>query len=208
MHREAVLLVHGLWFGGWSLSVLAGRLRRTGYQPRYFHYRSTVSGLGAHAGELGRQAEQLQASRVDYVGHSLGGLLILRMLASRSDLPPGRVVLLGSPLQGSRVARRAINLPGGKALFGQAADELTRGFPVGATGREIGMIAGRRAIGMGRLLGLPATAGDGTVTLDEANDPGLSDRIVLPVSHTGMLFSRAVADGVDNFLQSGHFSPS
>ena len=38
------------------------------------------------------------------LGHSLGGVVALRMLATYEDAPPGRLVCLGSPLTGSRAA--------------------------------------------------------------------------------------------------------
>jgi hypothetical protein len=93
------------------------------------------------------------------------------------------------------------------AFFGLAGDSLSRGLPGLAEGREIGMIAGTRALGLGRLLGQTAQASDGTVALAEADAPYLTDRIELPVSHTGLLYSVEVAQAVCNFLESGHFQP-
>jgi hypothetical protein len=68
------------------------------------------------------------------------------------------------------------------------------------------MIAGNRSIGLGRLFGQSAMDSDGSVSLSETQAPGLSDRVILPVSHTGMLFSPVVALQVCNFLAAGRFS--
>jgi len=89
--------------------------------------------------------------------------------------------------------------------LGQAAADLCRGQPEPVAGREIAMIAGCKALGLGRLIGRPAGAGDGTVELSEADGAGLAGRLVLPLSHTGMLYSREVAQQVGRFLQDGRF---
>ena len=85
----------------------AAGLRDAGQQTRCFGYPSTRGGLSEHAAALRRFAGQSPAEIQNFVGHSLGGLVILRMLAEADALPPGRVVLLGSPLRGSVVVRRA-----------------------------------------------------------------------------------------------------
>jgi hypothetical protein len=43
------------------------------------------------------------------------------------------------------------------------------------------------------------------VSVAETELPGARDRIVLPVSHSGMLISRKVADQIASFLRNGHF---
>ncbi|MGH8035103.1 MAG: esterase/lipase family protein [Lysobacterales bacterium] len=207
MERDAeVVLVHGLWHGSWAMMSLARRLRRAGYALRFFKYRPTVSSLASHASDLAQFVGRSEATKVHYVGHSLGGLVILQMLCSRFAVPSGRVVLLGTPLQGSEVVRRVARLPGAHAFLGQAAEGLARGVPGLVEGHEIGVIAGTRAVGIGRLLGQPAQGSDGTVALAETDAPYLSGRIALPVSHTGLLYSAAVAQSVSSFLESGSFS--
>lgn len=203
-----VVLVHGLWFGAWSLAPLARRLHRAGFEPRRFHYRTTVAALDQHARDLRAFVGVAPRTPLHFVAHSLGGLVTLQMLAENPDLPVGRVVLLGSPLRGSAVARKAMRVPGGRRLLGAAQAALEAGFAGLATGREIGMIAGSRGVGLGLLLGGPGGPGDGTVAVAETRAEGLADHLVLPVTHTGMLFSRAVVRQACRFLQAGQFDPS
>ena len=205
MQGVQVILVHGLWYGPWAMAFLARCLRLQGFVVRQFAYSPTASSVAVHAGRLACFARQSDARTVHFVGHSLGGLVIARLLAGSQWPAPGRTVLLGTPLQGSRVARKVLKLPGGAVLLGQAAADLCRGQPDPLEGREIAMIAGCRALGLGRLLGRPAGAGDGTVELSEADGAGLAGRLVLPVSHTGMLYSREVAQQVGGFLRDGRF---
>jgi pimeloyl-ACP methyl ester carboxylesterase len=203
-----VVLVHGLWFGPWSLALLARRLRQAGFEPHSFPYRTTAAGLDEHARALRHFVGTAVLAPLHLVAHSLGGLVALKMLGLFPDLPAGRVVLLGSPLRGSVVARKSSRLPGGRRLLGAARPVLESGFATLAAEREIGMIAGSRALGLGLLLGGTGGRGDGTVAVDETRADGLKDHMVLPVTHTGMLFSRAVARAVCGFLRAGRFAPS
>src|SRR3972149_5424539 len=72
--------------------------------------------------------------------------------------------------------------------------------------REIGAICGTRSFGLGRLLyrGLPRP-NDGLLTVKESAFPAAREHLALPVSHTGMLFSREVADQAGQFLMTGKF---
>ena len=49
---------------------------------------------------------------------------------------------------------------------------------------------------------------DGTVCVDETDLPGATARVVLEVSHTGMLLSQTVAAATLRFLASGSFEPA
>ena len=70
---------------------------------------------------------------------------------------------------------------------------------------ELGVIAGSRPWGLGSLMmRLPGT-NDGVVRLEETEVTGMRDRIVLPVSHSGMLASARVAREVAAFLERGAF---
>jgi len=67
------------------------------------------------------------------------------------------------------------------------------------------VIAGSRPWGLGRLMmRLPGT-NDGVVRLEETEVVGMRDRIVLPVSHSGMLVSARVAREIAAFLERGAF---
>lgn len=200
-----VVLVHGLWFGAWALAPLARRLEAEGFSVRRFSYPSTAGQIHEHAAGLLAFSRQTRASELHFVGHSLGGLVILHMLGEAPDLPPGRVVLLGSPLDGSVVARRTRRIPGSEKLLGRVRKALERGYGKLSAGRETGMIAGTRAIGLGLLVGGAGKPGDGTVSVDETRTKGLKDHLLLPVNHTGLLYSAEVARQAAIFLRTGSF---
>ena len=203
--KTDVILVHGLWYGSWALRALSRRLRRDGFKVHLFTYPATSVSLAAHAGSLYEFARTTKADSLHFLGHSLGGLVVLRMLSENPGLPPGRVVLLGSPLGGSIVARRMRNLPGSRKLLGEVRTALELGYSRLPKDRETGLIAGSMGLGLGLLMGGTGGPGDGTVSLNEASTPGLHDRMVLPVSHSGLLYSDKVARHAANFLEAGRF---
>ena len=205
-----VVYVHGLWLWGGESFLLRHRLaRELGADCRTFSYRSVSASIDENAAALGAYLGTVRAETLHLVAHSMGGLVILRMferLGART-LPPGRIVFTGSPVRGSRTAERLARLPLGRLLLGRSArggllDHSERRW---AGGRELGVITGERAVGMGRLMGGMDGPNDGTVWADETELPGATDRLRLQVSHSGMVFSRQVARQVAAFLREGLF---
>jgi pimeloyl-ACP methyl ester carboxylesterase len=203
---ETVVLVHGVLMNGLELSLLVRRVRHCGFGPVVFDYPSRHRSVGQNAQALVAFIEGLQAPVVHLVGHSLGGLVILRALAMHPDLPPGRVVLLGSPVRGSGVARRLQRVPWGRWLLGRSVEGgLLDAVPDWDGRRELGIIAGRLPLGVGRLLGGLSGAHDGTVAVAETQLDGVCATVVLETNHTGLVFSRSAAERVCRFLRQGHF---
>ena len=203
--RNAVILVHGLWMGGWAMQGLGLLLSRRGYNAHGFSYRSTTHSLDEHARHLAERIAALREPVIHLVGHSLGGLVLLRCLRNHGEQRIGRVVLLGTPVRACMAAQRLENMAAGERLLGSSRD-IWRSLPEVFRPRlELGVIAGSRPWGMGHLLlRLPGT-NDGVVRLEETEVPGMRARIVLPVSHSGMLLSARVASEVAAFLQHGAF---
>ena len=136
--------------------------------------------------------------------------MVLRALQVTADLPPGRAVLLGSPVQGSRTVQRLARIPFGRALIGGAlAEECVDWAPREWSGRrEVGVIAGSMGLGLGRLVANLDVEHDGTVMVEETRLPGAKDHIVLATSHTGLVLSAEVAEQTRYFLEHGTFRRS
>jgi pimeloyl-ACP methyl ester carboxylesterase len=200
-----VLLVHGLWNRGWSMAAMAKRLRARGHSVMIFSYPTRSNGLDGHADELHRFISKAAPDELHLVGHSMGGLVILNMLSRYDDLPAGRVLLMGTPVWGSRVVKRLENLPGQKIMFGKIAQDLLRGFQQPPKNRQTGMIRGTRAMGLGRVLGKHDEPNDGSVAVSETQLEGLADSIELPVAHSEMLLSSRVVNQVEHFVLNGGF---
>lgn len=201
-----VVVVHGLWLNGLEFFLLRDRLRHAGFETSVFHYPSMHATLGDAADALAGRLRTLGGT-AHVVAHSLGGLVACEAFARHADLPAGRVVLLGSPVRGSRTARAVASHWYGPAALGPLAlAELARERdPVAPTSREVGIIAGSLPVGIGRVFSDLPLPNDGTVCVDETDLPGATARLVLDVSHTGMILSAPVADSVTRFLRDGRF---
>lgn len=203
----SVVTVHGLWMRGAAMGVLRRRLEPHGYSIHDFTYPSITGSLSDDVAALAEFVARVPGETVHFVGHSLGGVLICALLESSLPARVGRVVCLGSPLRGSKTAKRLMRWPGGRHVIGRClADVHARGgFTACRADVEVGSIAGRIAFGVGRLLGPLPEPNDGTVAVEETMIAGLADHIVLPVSHVALLWSTRVAAQAAHFLEHGRF---
>jgi pimeloyl-ACP methyl ester carboxylesterase len=207
-HDTAVVFVHGLWLNGVESTLLRRRLAADlDCDTQAFHYPSISASMAEIVQRLAAFTARLEARTLHFVGHSLGGIVVLRFLEHAAPAQPGRIILLGSPVRGSRAANRVARWPLGMAILGRNIEaEVLRAPQREWKGpRELGVIAGDLSLGLGRLFGGLDGPNDGTVAIDETELPGATARIVLPVSHTGILFSTEAARQTAAFLATGRF---
>lgn len=205
--RATVVFVHGLWMRGPTLSLQARRIGRCGLRTDCaFSYASVSGTLDVHARRLARHLDSLDASRVHLVGHSMGTLVILKMLSEFHDARLGRVVLLSPPFHGSRAGRAVGTVRPGRWILGKShalwSQEETVPPPHDV---DVGVIAGTMPLGAGALLRVLDAPHDGMVTCRETLVPGARDYVRLRVSHTGMLVAPSVARQIVTFLERGRF---
>lgn len=207
---ERAIYVHGLWLNGGEAQVLRRRLARGfGLEVHRFHYPSGSASMGECTAQLERLVRELAAPRLHLIGHSLGGLVIYRLLERCRDVPPGRVVFLGTPAVCSHAAASAGRIRWLARLLGSCvAEELMSPCERRwAFARDLGIIAGTRRLGLGQFFAGFDEPCDGTVAVSETRLPGATDHLTLPVSHMGMLLSARVAQEVGTFLERGRFGP-
>jgi len=113
---------------------------------------------------------------------------------------------MGSPCGGSYCASVLLRIPLLAMLVGRSIrDSSERSRWDVRADAEIGVLAGNRSFGLGRMiLGLPRP-NDGVVSVQETQLPGCRDAITLPVSHSEMLISQDCARQAGHFLQYGRF---
>jgi pimeloyl-ACP methyl ester carboxylesterase len=204
---DAVLLVHGLWMSRAAMLYLSRTLAERGYASHAVGYFSTLDEFEHNAARFTRAVAETAGERIHVVAHSLGGLVALRALARRPDPRVRRIVLLGAPVADCCAGRQLARTRWGAPLLGKSKSlwlDLPRlDVPPGV---EVGAIAGTRRLGLGSLvLRLPGQS-DGVVMVEETRHARLADHLVMPVAHSEMLFSRAVAAQVAAFLANGRFA--
>ena len=209
MAADHVIIVHGLWMTGLELGVLQHRLRADhGFEASIFSYPSIMGSINEHVASLHAYVQSQRAERMHFVGHSLGGIVILKMLETYTDIPPGRVVCLASPMQGSCAVDGFARWPFARAALGAAICEevLSTKQRKWDGRRDVGIIAGSLSIGLGRLFADFHEASDGTLLVSETKLDGAKDHVVMPVSHTGIVFSAEATAEIAHFLKDGKFS--
>ena len=208
--KSAAVFVHGLWLNGAEFTLLRRRLARDhGIAGYRFSYPTVRGSMEQAVGQLTRFVERIDAEHIHFIGHSFGGVVLCRYFQKVPCARPGRVVILGSPLTGSRSARAVARNAVMRRMIGPLVNsELVddcepRSW---ACRNELGIIAGTTPMGLGRIFARFEEDSDGTVGLSETKLPGHNAHLALPVSHMGMLASSAVARQVGTFLLQGHFS--
>jgi hypothetical protein len=149
------------------------------------------------------------ANKIHFVTHSMGGIII-RFIQKHDPLPNlGRVVMLNPPNCGSEVADfldgiwlfESINGPAGKQL-GTGENNICR--TLGKANFELGIITGDKSINWINSLIIPGDD-DGKVSTESAKVEGMTDFLVVHVSHPFIMNDKTVMTECVHFLRNGHF---
>lgn len=209
---RSVVLLHGVWSHGAGLFIPKLHLEREyGFEVQLFNYRSVRRTLDENADALHAFIEEHGLHESHLVGHSLGGVVLLRMLTNYPRAISGRIVCLGVPVKGSRAAKVLSLTEWGDAVLGRS---LKTGVTTNTASEwahdvvaayDVGVIAGDAPYGVGHLFADFEGPSDGTVAVAETELDGQTDHIVMDLSHNGLVRSRQAADQVAAFLKRGEF---
>ncbi|TXD35162.1 hypothetical protein FRC98_16965 [Lujinxingia vulgaris] len=194
--KELVVIVHGLGRTEASMIPLSHALEEAGYEVLSWGYSSFCCRLETIGQQLASELERIEGPRptkIHFVGHSFGNLVIRQLLTHTPPPEPGRVVMLAPPNQGSTKADRWA--PYFSWMLAPLDDLVTD--PSGAAAslppireRAVGIIAGRY---------------DGKVSIDETRMKGTDAHIVVPSAHTFIMADGQVHALVLSFLETGVF---
>ncbi|WP_017930473.1 esterase/lipase family protein [Robiginitomaculum antarcticum] len=208
---HCAILLHGLIRTPRSMSKLERALDEDGYQVVNLGYPSREApieelALIAIPPALNRCES---GSRIHFVTHSLGGILLRQYLTEAEILNLGRSVMLAPPNQGSHIPDEMgdwigfdlFNGPAG-AQLGTGEDSLPAHLP--PVTFELGVIAGDKSINPLLSDRIPGED-DGKVAVDYTKVEGMSGHITLPVSHTYMMNNDEVITQTLYYLRNGVF---
>jgi pimeloyl-ACP methyl ester carboxylesterase len=200
-----VVLAPGLWVPSAAMSLLAWRLARAGHATHVYAYRGR-SPFDANVARFARFArEALEGRPAHYIGHSLGGVLVLDMLNRHRDVAIASTVLLGAPVRGCVAGRRLGGARVGRWMMGACGPLWGERQARWERNAPLGVIAGTLPLGLGRVLGRLPCVNDGVVCVDETTVEGMTARALVPCGHSMLVVSGAVAALVQRFLASGRF---
>jgi pimeloyl-ACP methyl ester carboxylesterase len=193
---------------GMEMTLLGLRLRNQGFTTLRFHYDSRRVPVETNAERLARFTNSLPSGTVvHFVCHSLGGLVLCRTLGSYADslsCKIGRIVLLGSPVNGSTVARRTIRWKIAHYAAGKSLHTLACGCPPSCS-IEAGMLAGSVNLGIGMFFLNSHLPADGLVALEDTRADWITEHVMIRTNHIGLLLSATAAKFAGNFLKNGTF---
>ncbi|HET6881555.1 MAG TPA: hypothetical protein VFI31_15435 [Pirellulales bacterium] len=219
MKGRAVVMVHGL--AGWrrTMQPLADYLEKNGpFTVFNVAVPSTRGDLAEHARTLGLVMKHLEGvEEINFVGHSLGNLIIRRWLYDNTDPATGRVsearikrfVMLAPPNHGASAALMLEDHELIAMLLGSSASELGAGWPevektLAVPPCEFGIIAGGRGKDRGYN---PLMEGDndGLLQVETTKLVGARDFILVPAMHQFTMFNDDAKRYTLNFLLHGYF---
>ena len=219
MHGPAVVVLHGLFRTASAMNRISRYLREEGgYSVFNLNYPTTRGTVADHARSLASIIENLDGiDELNFVGHSLGNLVVRHYLADRTQPELGvtpdprikRMVMLGPPNRGAQIAEALGSVGLFHVVAGASGSQLARGFDqlqenLATPACEFGILAGGRGEARGYN---PLLAGDNdlVVSVETTRLVGAADFAVLPVIHSVMMDDRTVQQYTLNFLKHGYF---
>lgn len=210
---ELVFLLHGITRSARDMEPLALALQAQGYDTAIFDYPSTHYELDQLAAALaqGVQLYGKKKKKIHFIAHSMGGIVIRHYLSSKHAAPNanGRIVMIGTPNNGARLADMLDQFEWFKRMLGPAGQQLGAGTKggcatAGIPKNEIGVIAG----GIGSYPGMNPLIredNDGVVGVSETKIPGYKDFLLVRSPHRLLPKNKHSIAATIRFIQTGKF---
>lgn len=208
MCGKGVILLHGIVRSSKSFSKMRTSLEQNGYVVFGFDYPSTRVEISDAAEYLRQVIDSLDGiQEINFVVHSMGGLVVRSYLKKKADPRIKRLVMIGVPNQGADLADRLKQNPLYRAIFGPAGQQLisdSTGYiaSLPTPEFEFAIISGAR----GSLDGYnPLVPGDddGTVAVLGTRLPGAADFITVRSLHAFLMSNDETIAYTLRFLSEG-----
>lgn len=215
--KPCVVLLHGLAGQPWNWLALRRTLQMAGYRvltPAYASRKQTVQVSVQQIAPAVADCKNSSKQPVHLVGHSLGGLLIRHYLQQYGAADIGRVVMLGTPNQGTELsdsAQKSRLRQGLSAFFlGPVLPQLQRennSFLAQLAPPRVptGILAGYYTPSPWMNDRFNGEPNDGMVSVRSSQLPNMTDFALIATTHIGLLADINANRQVVWFLSRGHF---
>lgn len=213
---DPVVLLHGLTLNALSLKKLATGLKEAGYRTCRINYPSRDYPIDSLVVRFIRPRVAKcfpgESRPLNFVTHSMGGILLRKLATLPGSLPVGRVVMIAPPNHGSEVvdhlgdskAFGLVNGPAGRELgtdSNSVPNQLNR---LGPPAFEFGVIAANESLDPIFSGWIPGPD-DGKVSVESTKLPRMKDFTEVESSHTLVLMKDETVRQVLAFLRDGRF---
>jgi len=210
---EGLILLHGLCRTPASMAKMATELTSAGFAVANVGYDSrhhSIEELGEQAIGPALASPRLRdCSKIHFVTHSMGGLLVRSYFKRHPTDRVGRVVMLAPPNQGSEIVDKLGSWFLFQKLNGPAGAEMGTGpestaNSLGPVNFECGVIAGDRSLNWINSLLIPGND-DGKVSLARSKVAGMKEHLVIHTTHPFIMKNREAIRHTLRFLLTGTF---
>jgi pimeloyl-ACP methyl ester carboxylesterase len=211
---DCVFLLHGISRSSYLMNGLADNFHEAGYTTLNIDYPSTTYDLETLTNmTLGAYVPEFcEGKLVNFVGHSMGGIITRNYLASNEVANLGRVVMIASPNQGSEVADFLNKYWVTRMFFGPALGEIGTGSASLVLGLpepdyEVGVMAATRSNNPVLSRVLPG-ADDSRVSVESTKLDSMTDYLEVAATHSFVTFRPDVQEAALLFIEFGEFEIS
>ena len=211
--NECVILLHGFGDIKLSMSFLENECLKKGYTTYNLGYSTageTISSLSEKIlTAVIRKCRKKGFSKIHFVTHSMGGLIV-RYYLQNNELPEGsRIVMLSPPNKGTEVADFLKSNVLYKLFAGDVGQELCTDSKIIRNLKEInieiGIIAGNKSYNPFFSEIIPGED-DGRISIENTKLENMTDFLIVNGSHLTIKHRQEVSEQMVYFLQNGKFT--
>lgn len=212
--KEIVVMLHGLARSEASFKKMDKSLQKEGYETCNIAYPSTKYPVETLVEKFVlpkiTRCLKRKYSQVNFVTHSMGGIIVRYMATQKLPFIINRVVMLSPPNKGSEVVDTLGGLWLFKAINGPAGLQLSTGndsLPnsLGKPDFELGIITGNRSINL-ILSTMIDGDNDGKVSVESAKLEGMKDFLVIEATHPFIMKNKTAIEQTKYFLKNAAFN--
>lgn len=212
--KEIIVLLHGILRSKMDMQLLNNHFQKNGYDTLNILYPSREQNLEDLSDFVHQKIinfpKYSAKTTLNFVTHSMGGLITRYYIARNKPKNLGKVVMLGPPNTGSEFAdwlsETNILAPIFKTVFGPASQQLRTNYDhIDQTiTYPLGVIAGNLSINPLAPWILDGEH-DGVVPVERTKIEGMTDHIVIAATHSFMMFNPDVMSQALHFLKHNEF---